>query len=612
MTSSSETSAAHNPYLGHAYRFWLGVGLALATVVCGSIGVWQYEHAYHPEAHHAFGPLYAALQMLVLHTPHFERGVNPWIEAGRWLGASFLVSTAVSVFWSYLRRGEQLVWLLRFRGHQVVCGLGQKGYEIVNSLLKTRPDAQVVVIDPQPDPQLVERLRPYRVVLVPGDATEATSLDRARVKDAAEVFVVTPSDDTNVAIAAAVRAKLGGRSEGTVPCRVHLADIDLREALERWHEATGAERSGCRLHFFDVFDDEARRLLRERPLDGPGLAADSPEQVHAVILGFGRMARSLALRALKSGHFANGKPLRLSVVTRDADRERERFLFRYPALAGGAWAERLGLCRLEFQEGEAQSLRTRERVLGWLAEPGTRVHVFVCLDDDARAVEVALRLNAARPDPKQGSVFVRVRTRGSLGEILEAAFPGEASIVSFGMVEDGCCRRAHTPTEGDELARAVHEGFVADRSQDPGRTPASDPALRAWDDLREDFRESNRQQADHIATKLRAYGYELAPESDSRPAEAAFSTAVVEGMARMEHARWNMERLLAGWRPGTPTDKPRRISAHLVGWEGLPADIQDYDRAAVSRIPGLPLRLGDGSCSLRAKVVRRAPVGGGV
>ena len=82
-------------------------------------------------------------------------------------------------------------------------------------------------------------------------------------------------------------------------------------------------------------------------------------------------------------------------------------------------------------------------------------------------------------------------------------------------------------------------------------------------------------------------------------------------MARMEHARWNMERLLAGWRPGTPTDKPRRISAYLAGWDALPPDLQDYDRVAASRIPALPLRLGDGSCSTRAKVVRRAEGGVG-
>ena len=36
--------------------------------------------------------------------------------------------------------------------------------------------------------------------------------------------------------------------------------------------------------------------------------------------------------------------------------------------------------------------------------------------------------------------------------------------------------------------------------------------------LREDFRESNRQQADPFALKLRAIGCEIAPASDSRKA----------------------------------------------------------------------------------------------
>jgi len=39
-----------------------------------------------------------------------------------------------------------------------------------------------------------------------------------------------------------------------------------------------------------------------------------------------------------------------------------------------------------------------------------------------------------------------------------------------------------------------------------------------WETLREDFRESNRQQADPFALKLRAIGCEIAPASDSRKA----------------------------------------------------------------------------------------------
>jgi hypothetical protein len=577
-------SQEQGPYLGNARRFWVSLSLAIVTLVFGSIGVWKYEHAYHPEAHHAFGPLYAAVQMLILHTPHFEHGVNVWIEVGRWLGASFFIYTALTLFWNHLRRGEYLVWFLRLRDHYVVCGGGQKGFEIVDSLLKRTPSARVVVIDPNPDPHQIEHLTPYRTIVIPADATQRSSLRRAHVAQAAEIIVVTPADETNVAIATAVREELVGRAPGSVPCRVQLSDIDLRESLALWDENARAGRSGCRLHFFDVFDAEARRRLGESPLDGAGIGPASDAQVHVAILGFGRMARSLALRCLKSGHFANGKPLRLSIVTRDAAKEKERFLFRYPSLAGDI-PDSMDLCKIDFRQGEAQSLTTREWILNWSKEPATHFFLFVCLDHDARAVEVALRLRAALAASHNAQIHVRISSRGSLSPMLQASDAPNPRIVPFGMVEETCTEEAYLRDSDEALARAIHQQFVADVSGKGGRSPQNDLALKDWDELREDFRESNRQQANHLRVKLRAIGCELAPLNDPKEAVTNFISNEIETMARMEHSRWNMERLLNGWRPGLPANKLLRIHPDLVRWPDLPTTSKDYDRGAVARIP---------------------------
>ena len=88
------------------------------------------------------------------------------------------------------------------------------------------------------------------------------------------------------------------------------------------------------------------RVLLALPLDGPGIGFHSPVSVHVVILGFGRMGRSLALRAAKMGHFANRKPLRLSVIDRHAAQQEQGFLFHYPALATE------NICRLDFHPAE--------------------------------------------------------------------------------------------------------------------------------------------------------------------------------------------------------------------------------------------------------------------
>jgi len=71
----------------------------------------------------------------------------------------------------------------------------------------------------------------------------------------------------------------------------------------------------------------------------------------------------------------------------------------------------------------------------------------------------------------------------------------------------------------------------------------------------------------------------------------------------MEHARWNAERLLSGWRYGTPSNKTERINENIRPWNELPDSIKEYDRQAVANIPAILE-----SSTPPMKVVRKMPV----
>jgi hypothetical protein len=126
------------------------------------------------------------------------------------------------------------------------------------------------------------------------------------------------------------------------------------------------------------------------------------------------------------------------------------------------------------------------------------------------------------------------------------------------------------------------------------------PAIRDWDNLDEDLRESNRQQAAHLFIKLRAIGCEVTGRDDPRPAVTGLQPDQVEVLGRMEHSRWVAERILAGWTlaPG-PKDVTHKTSPHLVPWADLPPDIQQYDRDFVTLIPALLATDGKKICRQR-------------
>ncbi len=139
------------------------------------------------------------------------------------------------------------------------------------------------------------------------------------------------------------------------------------------------------------------------------------------------------------------------------------------------------------------------------------------------------------------------------------------------------------PPTRETVARAVHDAFRQARISERA---GADPALVEWNDLADDLRQSTRQQADHIAEKLRRIGCTVvAADSPGEPAQ--LTREEVEQLAEMEHGRWNAERLLAGWRWGPERDPEAGLSPYLVSWAELSDEIREYDRESVRNIPQL-------------------------
>jgi hypothetical protein len=134
----------------------------------------------------------------------------------------------------------------------------------------------------------------------------------------------------------------------------------------------------------------------------------------------------------------------------------------------------------------------------------------------------------------------------------------------------------------EELARAIHEKY---RQEQEGETPPEDPAMRPWESLPEDLKESNRQQADQIPEKLRLVGLLIRPAQNAKPAGLALSPDELDKLARLEHDRWMAQKLAQGWTCGPVKDPVRKLHPSLVPWEDLPEAEKDKDRKPVQNIP---------------------------
>lgn len=151
------------------------------------------------------------------------------------------------------------------------------------------------------------------------------------------------------------------------------------------------------------------------------------------------------------------------------------------------------------------------------------------------------------------------------------------------------------------IARAIHNRYQQQKRTDPDHDSAS-PSLRDWDELPDEYRESNLEQADDIANKLRSANLWIRKSPDgasqaARDSGRALLEPHVETLAQAEHDRWAAEKRQAGWAPGRDTAKESRIDALLLQnclfpWERLTEEQKELDREAIRNLPDLLAGIG--------------------
>jgi serine phosphatase RsbU (regulator of sigma subunit) len=146
-----------------------------------------------------------------------------------------------------------------------------------------------------------------------------------------------------------------------------------------------------------------------------------------------------------------------------------------------------------------------------------------------------------------------------------------------------------------KLARAIHARYLHEiRNQklkadnylfyttmEQGKEYISD-----FDDLPDEIKYSNADNAAHIPTKLLSIGYKLREvKKGFKPYALRLNEEEIETMARVEHIRWSWEKRLNGWTFGTVKDDKRKTHPSIIPYEQLSESEKDKDRELVKLIP---------------------------
>ncbi|RKR86941.1 TrkA family protein [Micromonospora pisi] len=530
--------------------------IGVASLVLGYLGLDDFLKGNA----HPLDLLYYDLQLFVLGSPPLDDGGTfpvP-LEIARFTAPAVTLYAFIEagrlVFATELRR----LRVRQARNHVIVCGDGM----IANTLARRlRSDGERVVTVPSGAVPTTPGARRVARAARDPDLLGAAGVGRARA-----LYACTDDSAANtaIALAAARHGRHGQRSPLSVYAEV--ADPELCLALQARHLGLTGQ-PGARVDFFHIDDLAARKLLTQEP---PVPVHDRPPRV--VVLGataFGRSVLVELARRWRVRDPQDERPIPLALVDGDANQAREQLTQRFPFLDR--------VCRITAYDGDLATFLSA----GGFPLPPDRV--FICYDDEQRALKTALTAEQLwHGEP--GSVVVRLDRLANLRDAFGG--PGErllddlsGTLRLYGVVRAAC----DPELIGDDLARVIHESYVAARHR-RGERPEETPALVPWERLPETLRVANRAQAEDFGSKLRELGCALSPRVGPGE-EYTLAEPEIERLAVLEHERWVRERTANGWRYGEPRDDARRLHPAIGPWESLGAEMRARNHDAIREMP---------------------------
>ena len=414
------------------------------------------------------------------------------------------------------------------------------------------------------------------VQVVTGRAWASGSLTKAGIAESTHL-ILFPRDLGEMfrCLGAAAESYNLKRADSPLQLFVALPDQNAIDAVRK--TAIGfVPAANLRVQFFSLAEDAASDFIFEHFGANAG-ALQSGEGLDFVLVGQGEVAETVALKLARMGGGLEGSKLKLNWVLPKAGIER----------AEAAYKGLRQTCDLNLYSRAADGGLPLDLPL-----VSNRAPVLVIADQTGN-------LETLFCSGRMLTRFFRVYIFDPFSDQLESCFrtvltglPGSELVRFFGGISRFANYRRFVEVGRFGLAKAIHQNYCEARKAE-GEMPKDNPSILPWDEITEDLRRANIEQADHIFYKLALLGYRLDKTPvDQRMPPATFSESEIEAMARLEHARWVADRQLSGWAFGKVRDNELKRHPMLVDYAQLPESEKEKDRQAVRTIPNVLHRAG--------------------
>jgi hypothetical protein len=474
--------------------------------------------------------------------------------------ASTVLAIAKTVAQSVVARLE--LWhVYRMKKHAVICGAGERGRHLALSLRKQ--NKQVVVVDHKKDLEALTSLRAEGILTIQGDITDPDTLSVARIDTAYLVVALTPSIEANleVVLTASQRMKAkDGKALAYAP-RAFATMFEGRSPFKRCENKSQKHHVEC--GFFDHNATAARVLVSKyAPNLGPTVFREQ-RGARILVAGDGEVLPELLSVLIAQCQFAGPHLPHITVLTDDEDAIARGFPLYHFRMSLVVDLQKKLMPMAQMLGVSTKSLETSGKM-----QPFDLIFVACREDGDTLTLATSLAQQESLTQKVVAGLTPSTQLEHKFERYFQTPQPLEG-VTLFNLLTLGCEARDVEQHELDQRAKDIHRQYLEERKKHGGNTGNS-LAMHAWEDLRGDFRESNRSAADHIAVKAQILRSSDSPET-------------IELLAEAEHRRWMAERIVSGWRYATSRNDQKRLHHNFVPYAALSESDREKDRENVRK-----------------------------
>jgi hypothetical protein len=558
----------------HWFLFiWIILGIfAVLVLILGVIGFSKNLAVVDKEKDYPLTTLlFMTVQLFFLKSGAQPEPVNWELETARWLSVAVSSGAVIQGLLLGFRKQFQ-EWLCRFQNrHVIICGFGTEGKFIFKDLINQ--GNVVIVLDKNLNHEEILKIDHAGGYYLLRDAVLHESFDGIGINRCAKIFITCGMDVVNIQVGDSFYK---AHSTCNYPAQKKI-DVYVQCRESRVFNVLMLDKFRNKKISFQRFDsitNGVRAFTEIQPFDYLPISFDSKIRVNLIVVGSSNEAESFIIHLARLGAFANNlKPI-VTLASPEAKKWEENILFKFPQLKH--------IIDLEVYEYESESISTRNLIAKLINDNSRMITILISNKTEEKTLSITMECKQISEGTKI-PVLINLRSGFSLNEMFKNN--PEQRIIPLCITELGCDTVQIIKEKLDEIAKIIHLDYLA-TCKSQGKQLYDTPANRPWEELDDSYKQSNRDQADHLYVKTRVLGLKISENLIDKIKNELTKENLIEILSKMEHYRWNANRWLEGYRyePGRKNDI-LKTHPNLVPWEDLDEGTKDYDRSAVKLLP---------------------------